>query len=49
MISIVNFNYSHSILLFFLGERNFGLGDQHDFHDNMFVLDTLLPGFELAN
>jgi len=49
MISTVKFNYSHFILLFFPGERNVGLGNQHDIHDNMFVLGTPLRAFELAN
>jgi hypothetical protein len=49
MISTVKFNYSHFTLLFFLGERNVSLGDQHDIHDNMFALGTPLPAFELAN
>ena len=49
MISTVKFNYSHFILIFLLGERNVGLGDQHDIHDNIFVLGTPLPALELAN
>jgi hypothetical protein len=48
MISTVNFSYFHFVLLFFPGERNVGLGDQHDIHDNMFVLGIPLPACELA-